>query len=73
MPRTPRVDHDEEIIRDLVAYSDRLVEEYESEAMNAYRLVQIYLDIDHILNSHGPRNPRKLLDSMNRLSESGNE
>jgi len=62
---------DEEIIRDLVEYadSDRFMTAY-GVRLTAYQLVQIMLDVDHILQA---RNPRKLLDSMDRLSDAGND
>lgn len=64
---------DEEIIRELVEFadSDRLAEM--KTDLNATNLVRLYLDIDHMLNRYGPRNPRKLLDSMARLADTGNE
>lgn len=59
---------DEEIIRALVDYADDY-ERHGLRGVSAFRFVRIMLDVDAILQG---RNPRKLLDSMNRLSD-GND
>lgn len=61
-PPLTKKTNDEDIIRALVEYADT----HPELNVSAYRLVQVLLDIDHILDG---RNPRKLLDSMGHLAD----
>lgn len=63
---THREREDENIIRTLVEYCDT----HPDLTISARDLLRVFLDVDEIL---GGRNPRKLLDVVDRISDSGNE